>query len=133
MTTRSTPHLLHGGTLSRGGVVLAWTLQIALAGLYLFSGGNKLAGDPMMVQYFDAIGFGQWFRYFTGTIEIAGAAGLLLPRIAPFAAALLAAVMVGAVISHLFVGGSPVLPIVLFVALGGIVYLRRNQLEFLRG
>lgn len=87
----------------------------------------------MMVQFFDAIGWGQWFRYLTGTIEVAGAAGLLVPRFAPLAAILLAVVMIGAVIAHLFVGGSPVFPIVLFAALSGIIYLRRSQLEFLRG
>jgi uncharacterized membrane protein YphA (DoxX/SURF4 family) len=132
MSTRSAQHSLHAGTLSRGPAVLAWTLQIALAALFAFSGANKLAGDPMMVQLFDAIGWGHWFRYFTGTIEVAGAVGLLAPRLAPLAAILLAGVMIGAVITHLLIGGSPAIPIALFVALSGIAYLRRHQLAFFR-
>lgn len=117
--------------MTRTAALLSWTLQIALAGLYFFSGANKLASDPMMGQFFGAIGFGQWFRYFTGTIEIVAAAALLLPRFAPLSALLLMAVMVGAVTAHLVVGGSPVLPIALFFALGTVAYLRRNQLAFL--
>jgi putative oxidoreductase len=119
--------------LSRPAAVVAWTLQLALAGMFLFSGWNKLIGAPMMVQLFETIGFGQWFRYFTGTIEVAGAIGLLVPRLAPLAALMLGAVMIGAMITHLVIGASPALPIGLFVALGAVVYLRRNQLPWVSG
>jgi hypothetical protein len=40
--------------------------------------------------------------------------------------------MIGAVITHLLIGGSPAIPIALFVALSGIAYLRRHQLAFFR-
>ena len=116
-------------TLSRPAAVLAWVLQIALAAMYFFAAANKFSGDPMMVQYFGALGLGQWFRYFTATIETAGAVGLLIPRFAPLAALVLMMVMIGAVISHFIVGGSPMMPIVLFLALGTVVYLRRAQLH----
>jgi putative oxidoreductase len=83
-----------------------------------------------MVQLFDAIGIGHWFRYFTGTLEVAGGAGLLVPRFAPLAAAVLALVMLGAIVTHLFViGGSPALPIALLVALSAVLYLRRHQVK----
>jgi putative oxidoreductase len=115
--------------LSRPAAIVAWVLQLGLAAMFLFAGSSKLMGAPMMVQMFDAINLGQWFRYFTGTIEVAGALGLLVPRFAPLAALMLAAVMIGAVMTHLFViGGSPAIPIMLFVALSVVVYLRRNQL-----
>lgn len=133
MSTTSTVHPVHDRTLSRGTAVLVWTLQIALAALFVFSGGNKLAGNPMMVQMFDAIGIGQWFRYFTGTLEVAGGVGLLVPRFAPLAAAVLAVVMLGAIVTHLFIiGGSPALPIALLIALSAVLYLRRHQVGFLR-
>ena len=44
------------------------------------------------------IGAGQWFRYLVGTVELAGAIGLLTPWLAGLAAAGLAADMVGATI-----------------------------------
>ena len=115
--------------MTRAKTALSWMLQIPLAAMFFYAGSQKLMNDPMMVQFFGSIGFGQWFRYFTGTIEVISAAGLLVPRLAPLAALLLMAVMVGAVTAHLVVGGSPMVPIVLFFALGAVVYLRRHQLE----
>jgi putative oxidoreductase len=115
--------------MTRMTTALSWTLQIGLAAMYFYAGFNKLMSDPMMVQFFSTLGLGQWFRYFTGTIEVVSAAALLVPRFAPLAALLLMAVMVGAVVSHFAVGGSPALPIALFFALGAVVYLRRGQLH----
>jgi putative oxidoreductase len=129
MATDTTAGVFHSRTLSRPAAVLTWTLQVALALMFAFVGSSKLLGDPMMVQTFEAVGVGQWLRYFTGTVEVAGAIGLLMPRFAPLAALVLAGVMVAATISHLVVlGGSPAMPITLFVLLATVVYLRRHQL-----
>lgn len=95
-----------------------WALQIYAAYVFLQTGSAKLMSAPMMVAAFGKIGLGQWFRYLTGTIEVVSAVGLLVPRIAGYAAAALAAVMVGAIATHLFVlGGSPALPVFLLVAM----------------
>ena len=56
----------------------------------------KLAGAHTAVTMFGQIGAGQWLRYLVGTAELAGAAGLLIPRLAGLAAAGLAADMAGA-------------------------------------
>ena len=40
---------------------------------FVAAGAAKLIGAPMMVETFDAIGMGQWFRYLTGVIEVGGA------------------------------------------------------------
>ncbi len=37
---------------------------------------------------FEALGFGQWFRYVTGLIEVGGAIALWLPGVLPLLAAL---------------------------------------------
>jgi uncharacterized membrane protein YphA (DoxX/SURF4 family) len=95
----------------------SWTLQALAGAMFLFAGTSKLAGVPMMVQMFDVIGVGQWFRYVTGTIEVVGAVLLFVPSLARFGALALAATMVGAIITHLFiVGGNPAVPIVLLAA-----------------
>jgi putative oxidoreductase len=113
-------------TQGKAATVIAWMLQIVCAAMFLFAGGSKLAGAPMMVQTFDAIGVGQWFRYVTGVIEVTSAVLLLTPSLAFFGALALAATMVGAVITHLFViGGSPAMPIVLLAATATIAWLRR--------
>jgi putative oxidoreductase len=103
-----------------------WLLQIAAAGLFFFAGGSKLAGDAQMVQVFGVIGIGQWFRYLTGGLEVIGAAGLLFPATAAFAALMLAVVMIGAVLSHLFlIGGSPAMAAVLLLAMATVAWVRR--------
>ena len=122
------------GVLSRPSTVIVWALQLLAAAMFFFAGGSKLAGVPMMVQLFDAIGAGQWFRYLTGALEVTGAAGLLLPAAAPYAAVMLVVTMIGAVMTHLFiVGGNPAMPIVLFAALSAIVWIRRGQLQTVLG
>ena len=104
-----------------------WTLQIVSAGMFLLAGALKLTGNPMMVQMFGAIGLGQWFRYLTGTIEVAGAVALLVPAVSAYGAAALAATMVGAILTHLFiVGGSPVVPILLLASTTTIAWARRS-------
>ncbi len=111
---------------SKGVNAFLWVLQILTAAAFLAAGGAKLAGVPQMVDVFQKVGVGQWFRYVTGLLEVLGGIGLLIPRVTFYAAALLAVVMVGAVISHLTVlGGSPAAPIGLLVFSGVIAYFRR--------
>ena len=105
-----------------------WILQIAAAGMFLMAGFSKLSGDPQMVEMFDAIGFGQWFRYLTGSLEVLGAILLLVPRLSGLGALLLVGVMLGAVPTHIFVvGGSPLPAIILLIITGVISWGRRER------
>lgn len=125
MTANQTPAIPRG----RVALVALWLTQIALAGMFLFSGGLKLTGAPDMVGLFDAVGIGQWFRYVTGSIEIVSAVALLVPSWAAFGALLLIPTMVGAVFTHLFiVGGSAVPATVLLTGSLAIAWARRDQL-----
>ena len=113
----------------RSGRVGLWIVQVALAGMFLLSGGAKLAGVSEMVAMFDVIGVGQWFRYVTGFIEVVSAVALLVPSLAPFGAVVLAATMVGAIIVHVFIiGGSPAGPIVLLLGSLAVAWARRDSL-----
>jgi putative oxidoreductase len=127
------PPITAGRTLpvrtTRVALIALWSVQVLLAAMFLLSGGSKLAGAAPMVALFDAIGLGQWFRHVTGSIEVASAVALLVPALAPFGATALAATMVGAVATHVFiVGGSPAVPVVLLVGALGVVWARRDQL-----
>ena len=105
-----------------------WILQIGAAGMFLMVGFFKLSGDPRMVGLFHAIGFGQWFRYVTGSLEVLGAVLLLIPRLSGLAALLLVGTMLGAVATHLFVvGGSPLPAIILLIVTGVITWGRRKR------
>src|SRR5579862_3681742 len=88
--------------------IALWSLQILTAAAFLMAGFAKLSGQPMMVEMFEKIGFGQWFRYVTGGIEVTSAVLLLVPRLTPVGAALLVCTMIGAVSTHAAIlGGSP--------------------------
>jgi uncharacterized membrane protein YphA (DoxX/SURF4 family) len=108
--------------------VVLWVLQIAAAGMFLMVGFLKLSGNAQLVGLFEAIGLGQWFRYLTGTLEVAGAFLLLIPRTSGLSALMLAGVMVGAVVTHVFiVGGSPSPAIILLVVTSLIAWGRRER------
>jgi putative oxidoreductase len=111
--------------------VVLWILQIVVCVMFLFAGGAKLAGAAPMVQMYDTIGIGQWFRYVTGLIEVGSALLLLVPSLAVFGAVLLACTMCGAIIAHFTVLHSPETvggPVVLLCLALVILWLRRGQL-----
>jgi putative oxidoreductase len=86
-----------------------WMVQVLAAAVLCIAGGTKLAGAAIPIAMFEQIGLGQWFRYVTGGLEVLGAILLLVPTTAALGAVLLAAIMGGAMATHLFVlGGSPV-------------------------
>ncbi|MGU3285138.1 DoxX family protein [Methylobacterium mesophilicum] len=108
--------------------IVAWSLQVLLALVFLAAGGAKLAGVPMMVQVYDLIGVGQWFRIVTGLVEVAGAIALLVPGYAAFAALWLTCTMAGAIVAHLTVLPTPAAPAaVLLVLTAFLAWLRRDQ------
>ena len=47
---------------------------------FLLIGTTKLTGTANTVEYFEAIGWGQWFRYLTGSLDVVGVALLFVPR-----------------------------------------------------
>ena len=119
---------LDSGSTGRIANVGLWILQIAAAGMFLMAGFSKLSGDPQMVELFDAIGLGQWFRYVTGSVEVLGAVLLLIPRTSGLGALLLVGTMLGAIATHLFIiGGSPVPALVLLIVTGIIAWGRRQR------
>jgi putative oxidoreductase len=117
---------------SSGGVQV-WTarsLRILLALAFLAAGGAKLASVPAMVQIFDTLGFGQWFRYLTGVVEIVGAVALLIPSYATLGAAWLGITMFFGTLAHLFILHTSPAPALVLLALSAvIVTLERSQLR----
>jgi putative oxidoreductase len=108
---------------------LVWALQLLAAAQFFLTGLDKLSDAPVMVQLFAAVGFGQWLRYVTGTIEIVSAALLLMPRMAAIGAALLAMTMIGALVAHFTVlPYSPAKPIILLVMVSIVFWVRRPDL-----
>lgn len=100
-------------------ITLAVKALLTLA--FLMAGGAKLAGAEMMVQTFEAVGLGQWFRYVTGIIEVGAAILLWVPGLIGLGASLLAATMVGAVLAHLFILGPSALPAIVLGILSSYI------------
>lgn len=105
-------------------------LRLLLTAVFIAAGGAKLAGLDMMVATFEQIGIGQWFRYLTGLIEIAGAVLLWIPGRQVFGAGMLGVTMLGAMAAHLLILGPTVLPaFVLGLLCAAVLYLHRGQIS----
>src|SRR5690242_16911695 len=80
--------------------VVLWVVQVGLALSFVMAALPKLSGDPAMTEMFNTLGPGDWLRYLTGALEVAGAIGLLIPRLSGTAALGLTALMVGATFTN---------------------------------
>jgi len=113
--------------------VVLWTLQVLLAGMFVFAGAIKLTmpGEVLAAQ----TGLPALFMRFVSLTEVAGGLGVLVPglfrlhrELTPIAAGALAVVMVGAVVvSVLRVSvGAAVMPFVVGVLLVTVLRGRRG-------
>lgn len=114
---------------SRWKSISVWGVKTLLALAFLAAGSAKLYGVPMMVESFEHIGFGQWFRYLTGALEIIGAITILIPSVAAFGALLLSCIMVGAIITHAVIGGSAIPAVILLLLSATIALVHRGQID----
>jgi len=108
-----------------------WALRGAIGLAFVVFGWEKFDAHSMWPQFFRDVGIGQWFRYFTGVVEILGGVLLLIPPTAVIGLSMLAVTMAGAALIHIFVLGHPgnsVIPLVFFVGLGAFWFSRRNRL-----
>jgi putative oxidoreductase len=108
---------------SRQDVIITWILRLAVAAMFISIGRSKFDASSMWVKLFEQIGFGQWFRRLTGTLQIAGAILVLIPRTFVIGIALLACTMAGAAVIWVVRLGAPgnaVIPIVVLVGLIGV-------------
>lgn len=109
--------------------VALWFLRVLLALPFFLAGMVKLLGFGAMVALFDQIGIGQWFRYLTGSLEVAGALLVLSPRW-PWGALILTGVAAGAVVTHLAVIGGNPLPAFILLFLSLLLLVRGRKRLF---
>ncbi|MBK5186992.1 MAG: DoxX family protein [Gemmatimonadaceae bacterium] len=90
----------------------------------------KIAGMPFMVDLFASLGFGQWLRYVTASVELGGGILLLTGRAQYLAALALAVIMVGATVaSSVVFDRSPFPPLFTLIALLVIAWKRHPFAE----
>jgi putative oxidoreductase len=115
----------------RAVTVILWigTVLVTL-GLGL-AGAAKFITAPRWDALFAGWGYPAWCSRLIGVAEMGGAIGLLVPKIAFYAAILLAAVMTGALVTLLTHLGGPLgwgaTPTVYIVILSGIAAGRRKE------
>ncbi|HKT23992.1 MAG TPA: DoxX family protein [Terriglobales bacterium] len=111
-----------------------WVLRLAVAFIFVSSGLEKFGIGPGQewIRIFAKIGLGNWFRYFTGALEIAGGVLLMIPFTAKGGAGLLLLCMAGAIVCHVFILGDPFSSIInlgLIVAIVAAARQRRSKDE----
>lgn len=67
-------------TTGKARLIITWILRVLLGVIFLGIGIEKLTGTMGTIPFFDAIGRGQWFRYFSGALDTAGALLIFVPR-----------------------------------------------------
>lgn len=108
-----------------------WILRGCIAVVFVVFGAEKFSSGPEApwVKLFQQIGFGQWFRYFTGVVEVLGGVLVLVPWTVTAGLALLACTMAAAALILVFVIGRPgdsIVSVGCFISLAAFWWSRRS-------
>jgi putative oxidoreductase len=117
---------------ARWPIRLGWVriAELALGMLFVIAGLVKLSGIALMVELFAILGFGQWLRYATALVEIAGGVLLIAGHMEYLAALALAVIMVGATAASVIVfNRSPIPPALTLIALVVLAWKRHPSHE----
>jgi uncharacterized membrane protein YphA (DoxX/SURF4 family) len=114
---------------SRTAHVGLWVLQVLLAAVYAFSAYGKLSAEAQNVAGFQAMGLGNTGMYIIGSLELAGAIAMFIPVLTGLAATCFVALMIGAVIATLAIGGGVLaaIPAVVLVLAAVVAWGRRDS------
>ena len=95
---------------------------IAIGLLFIFIGYGKFDSRGVWVRIFEQIGLGQWFRIFTGIVQVTGGVLIIPRRTRTVGAGLLGCTMIGAAIVDIAIMGSPVVvvPLLLLFAIATV-------------
>jgi uncharacterized membrane protein YphA (DoxX/SURF4 family) len=114
--------------VSRERTIAISVLRFLLGFIFLGIGAAKLAGVQQLVQFFAAIGWGQWFRFVTGVLDVAGAVLVFVPRLS-FYGALLLVLTVGTatLICLTILHQNPAVPLTLTLLAATEAWLTRSK------
>lgn len=104
-----------------------WILRVLLGVMFLFAAAMKISAQPMMVAEFEAIGLGQWFRYFTALVEVVGGLAILVPRFSLIGIGLLLLIDVGAFIAQVAILHVDWIHTVIVAAMLGLLFFLHRK------
>lgn len=110
--------------------VVLWILSILLTAMFVMSGSGKLINPAQFGAAFVNWGYPTWFATVIGIVEVVAGIALLVPRVAFYAAGVLAVVMAGAVFTHLKTAGEApraAVPAVLLILSVVVALMRRSK------
>ncbi len=101
------------------GIIRVRIPNLILAAVFMGAGFSALFGQPQVREAFYAWGYPDWFRTAIGLVQATAGGCLLIPRAVPAAAAILSAIMLGAIGTHVRAGEYPfaLIPLAALVAL----------------
>lgn len=105
-----------------------WLLCAGIAAAFVMFGAEKFTDSGhQWLKLFQQIGFGQWFRHFTGLAEVLGGVLVLFPRTVTAGLTLLACTMASAVLIWAFVLKQPANGIITGAFCVGLVLFWLNR------
>ena len=121
--------------------ILAWALRLIAAIIMLQTLFFKFTGAEESVYIFSTLGMEPWGRIGTGIMELIASTLLLFPKTTSLGALLALGIMGGAILSHIFFLGIPVMgdhgqlfiyALLVFFSALGLLYLQRRDLPHLK-
>lgn len=109
-----------------------WAIRIGVATFFVIFGLEKFSDDPAShwVRLFQEIGFGNWFRYLAGFMEVGGGLLVLIPRLSQLGFGILALTMTSAAAILTFLlrrPGESLFPGFFLLALIGLMVWNRRR------
>ncbi len=105
-----------------------WLIRAAVALVFIYIGASKFEVDSSWTRIFDRIGLGQWFRYFTGSLQVLGGVLVLIPRMFAYGILILAVTMIGAMATWVFLLGAPLNAVVPGAILAALLFVGGDDL-----
>ena len=116
-------------------ITVLWICKLIACGFLAWAGYLKLTHAQVEVDLFTELGMEPVGRLLIGGLEIGAVILLLIPQSAVYGALLGVGVMCGAIIAHatkIGFGGPFPLAILVLLCCVTVLYIRRNDAEFLR-
>jgi putative oxidoreductase len=85
--------------------IISWILQLVAAAILLQTLYFKFTAQPESVYIFSQVGIEPWGRIGTGVAELIASILLLIPRTIAYGALMAVGIMLGAIVTHLFILG----------------------------
>jgi uncharacterized membrane protein YphA (DoxX/SURF4 family) len=105
-------------------LIITWFLRVLLGLAFLGIGIEKLTGTMGTIPFFDAIGWGQWFRYASGAIDTAGALLIFVPRWTSYGALIITCTVgLGTVLCFTMALYNPIFPLVMTLLAATLAWL----------